>query len=104
MEPKPLICWQDSWYCGMIGESWVENLLYLFVIGEKIGHCPAIAVMLLHADCESLNPAQQQPALERRQDRACGFLQEGQLVCVFLFCADNNSTKAITVAIQKFRG
>ena len=58
--------------------------------------------MLLHAHGQSLHAAQNEPALERRQNRACGFLDESQLVSLFLRRANHNAAEAVAVSVKNF--
>src|SRR5579871_4397785 len=88
----------------MIGQSGVKNFSYLLMLGEEVGYNASAAVMDLHAGCESLHAAQDQPAFKGRHDRPGTLLQVRQLVRVLLVLADDNSAKSVAVTVKKLCG
>src|SRR5208283_802814 len=50
------------------------------------------------------DPAQNQPALERRQDRSRGFLKKRELLRLLGLGANHDSAQAVAVSVEKLRG
>src|ERR1039458_441968 len=88
----------------MIRQSWIENLLHLFVLREIVGDFAAAAVVLFHANGQSLDAAQDQPALEGRQDGAGGFLKKSEFFRLLGFAADYDTSQSVAVSVEEFRG
>src|SRR6266403_950909 len=76
----------------MIRQSRIENLLHFFVFREIVSHSAAVAVVLQHAHRQSFHAAQNQPALEGRQNGARGFLKKSEPFCLLGLGADDDTT------------
>src|SRR5579862_1417212 len=87
----------------MILKSWIVHGLDLLVLGEEVGDDASASIVDFHACGEGLYSAQDQPALEWRENRSRAFLQESELIRVLLPCADDNSAKTIAVAVEELR-
>src|SRR5271157_5679175 len=85
-------------------QSGIEDLFHLAMPGEEVGHHAAARVVLFHAHGQRLGAAQHQPALEGRQDRARGFLNERQLLRLLPGGADQHASKAVAVSVEELRG
>ena len=88
----------------MLGQSWVKNFLHFLVLRKKVSNFAAAPIMLFHANGQSLDPAQKQPAFERRQNRSGALLNERKLFRLLRFGADNNASQTVAVPVEKFCG
>src|SRR5258708_26127941 len=88
----------------MFGKSGIEDFLHFLMASQKFGNNSATTIVLLLAHGQSLYSPQDEPALERRENRSRSFLHEGQLVSLFFLSADYNAAQAVAVSIQKFCG
>src|ERR1700674_4380413 len=88
----------------MIRQSGIENLRNFSVFREIVGDFAAAAVVLFHAHSQSLDPAQDQPALEGRQDGTGCLLQKSEPFRLLGFGADYDTSESIAVSVEKFRG
>src|SRR5580698_2297764 len=87
----------------MIWQAWIKNLLHFFVVRKIVSDFAATAIVLFHANGQSLDAAQKQPAFERRQDGSGTFLNERKLLRLLRLGADHNTSQPIAVTIKKFR-
>ena len=71
---------------------------------EILGDFAAAAVVLFHAHRQSLDPAQNQPALEGRQNGASGFLKKSKPFRLLGFGANNDTSQSVAVSVEEFRG
>src|SRR4029077_3023047 len=62
------------------------------------------AFVLLHANSQGLDPAQNQPALEGRQNGAGGLLKKSEFFRLLGFGADDDTAQSVTVPVEEFRG
>src|SRR5450759_3146200 len=88
----------------MIGQPGIENLLHFFVFREIVRDFAAAAVVLFHANGQSLDAAQDQPALEGRKDGAGGFLKKSEPFRLLGFGADHDTSQSVAVSVEEFRG
>src|SRR4029077_17683626 len=86
----------------MFRKSWVKDFFHLLMAGQKFGNNFALTIVLLHAHAQSLSSPQDEPALERRENRSRSFLHEGQLVSLFFLSADYSAAQAVSVSIEEF--
>src|SRR6266496_2857959 len=87
----------------MVFQSGIENLPHLHVPCQKFCDTAAVAVVLQHADGERLGSTQHKPAFKWRQNRACGFLNEPQLLGLLLAGANDDSAESVAMPVEKFR-
>ena len=80
IEPNPVICCLRQLVLRMIRQAGIENFLHFLVASQELGDHAAAPIVLLHPHRQRLHSSQNQPALERRQDRSGRLLQKRQLL------------------------
>ena len=72
--------------------------------GEHPCDLPSVGVVPLHPQRERLGTAEEEPRIERRQNRACGVLEVLEAGQVLRIPSDQNPADAVAVAVQVLRG
>src|SRR5258708_15941491 len=88
----------------MIRQSGIKNFLHFFVFRKIVSDSAAAAVVLLHANSQGLDAAQNQPALERRQNGSGGLLKKSKFLRLLGFGADHHTSQSVAVPVEEFRG
>ena len=104
MEPKPRCCLTASSCCGWRLEAGIGQAAQLGLRGEELGDGAAVLLVLLHAQGQRLDAAQDQEALEGRQDAAGGFLHQQKALLMFGLGADQRAAQAVGVAVEELGG
>jgi hypothetical protein len=85
-------------------EARVQHLANLRVPGEECGDLAAVLVVLAHADGESLDAAEDEPAFKRRENAAGALLNEAESLRMLGRVGDEDAAESVGMSVEKFGG